>query len=133
METIKTDYLFKLINEKREEEELHVNTYLQNLEEEELQDLEFITIIQCIGLLAYEDHYVRKLVTKELLKKTHYSVSDFCKENKIQITYGELIGISKSCSKENEKQGKIINTKINKNNKEVKLFDISVLKKVMQL
>lgn len=128
--------LLKIINDSREKEELKYYTLKElysDLESEEVYDDEGLNLIQCVGLLAYQSHFVRFLATKELLKETHFTVSDFCKEHKIEMDFGEIIAISKFCQKISDKENKVIKTKLNKNNKEVKMFDASILKKVMKI
>ena len=128
--------LLKIINYSREKEELKYYTLKElydDLESEEVYDDEGLNLIQCVGLLAYQSHFVRFLATKELLKETHFTVSDFCKEHKIEMDFGEIIAISKFCQKISDKENKVIKTKLNKNNKEVKMFDVSILKKVMKI
>jgi len=128
--------LLKIINDSREKEELRYYTLKElygDLESEEVYDDEGLNLIQCVGLLAYQSHFVRFLATKELLKETHFTVSDFCKEHKIEMDFGEIIAISKFCQKISDKENKVIKTKLNKNNKEVKMFDVSILKKVMKI
>lgn len=84
MENIILKDLLKIINLKREEEDqdnLKLKEFQLQLDEESIFE-EHCTILQAVGLLAYQNHYVRKLVTEELLKETHSTVHEFCKKMK---------------------------------------------------
>lgn len=104
-----------------------------DLDNDEVEDYEKMTLIECVGLLAYQDHYIRFMVTKELLKETHYTVSEFCKEYNIEMEFAEIIAISKLCQRVTLTENATIKTKINKNKKEVKMFELAILKKVMKI
>ena len=104
-----------------------------DMDNEDIFDYKNITLIQAVGLLAYQDHIIRHQVDRELLKETHYSVSDFCKENDIEMDFGEIIAISKLCKRITDSENLTVKTKVNKNKKEVRMFEVAVLKKVFKL
>lgn len=138
--TVTIKELLDVINLFRVEEELEDYTIEElrgNIIDDELEDYiieeESIDFYQCIGLLAYQPHYVRLLCTRELKKETHYTVSEYSKLNNLELEYGEVIIISKYCQKISDAENKIVKSKINKNNKTVKMFDVFVLKKAMKL
>lgn len=131
--------ILNVINYARGSEDLRnytKNDIMKDIESEqeinEKNNIEF-SLIECIGIFAYQSHFVRYIATEKILQETHLSVSDFCKENEIKMEFGEIIAISKLCQKISDKEKKIVKSKINKNNKEVKMFDVSILKKVMKL
>jgi hypothetical protein len=103
------------------------------MEEDEVKDENRISVIEAVGLFAYQTHYVRFLATKEILKTEYYTVNEFCKENNFDVDYGDIIALSKLCQKISDKESKIVKTKINKNKKEVKMFYVSVLKKALKM
>ena len=104
-----------------------------DMDNEDIFDYKNITLIQAVGLLAYQDHFIRHQVVRELLKETHYSVSDFCKENDIEMDFCEIIAISKLCKRITDSENLTVKTKVNKNKKEVRMFEVAVLKKVFKL
>ena len=122
---------------KEENVEYTIEQLLLNIEEEEFDgdiiNIEKITLIQCIGLLSNHSTYLRILATKSLLHQTHYSVSDFSKLNNINLDYGEIIVLSKYCQKISDTENKTVKSKTNKNNKNVKMFDANILKKVLKI
>lgn len=132
----KAEEILKRVNRWRnheDEDDYSIEALIKDMEEEEIEDYEKINIIQAVGLLAYHGHFVRQKVTEELLKDDYYSVSDFCKENKIEADYGELIALSKYCTKVSLNNNYGIRERLNKNNKKVKMYHIDVLKKVFRI
>lgn len=134
--TFTVSELLEVINNSRridEQPDYLLSELISNIEDEEIVNCEKITAIQAVGLFAYQDHFVRMISTKEILKETHMTVSDFCKQNEIEMEFGEIVAVSKLCQKISDKEFKEVKTKINNNRKEVKMFDVYILKKVMKL
>lgn len=128
--------LLDVINLCREKEDLIPYTAHQlsnDMDEDDVLDDTNISLIQAIGLLAYQSHYVRIVATKELLKEEYMSVGDYCKKNDISADYGEIIAISKVCQKISTAENKNVKSRINKNNKPVKMFHFSVLNKALKI
>lgn len=138
--TVTAVELLESINLYREKESLDnytIEQLLIDIEEEEFDgdvfNIESLSLFQCIGLLSYQTTYTRVLAFKWLLRETHYTVSDFGKLHNMELEYGEVIVLSKYCQKVSDTEGKFVKTRINKNGKNVKMFDIFVLKKVMKI
>ena len=106
-----TEELLIIINKCREIEDLtdyHINQLYEDIENDEIQDDNKISIIEAVGLFAYQTHFVRFLATKEILKKEYYTVNEFCKENNLDVDYGEIITLSKLCQKISDKEEKVV-------------------------
>lgn len=138
--TVTSLELLEAINLYREKESLDGYTMvelLNDIEEDEFDgdvfNVDSLSLFQCVALLSYQTTYTRVLAFKWLLRETHYTVSDFAKLHDIELDYGEIIVLSKYCQKVSNTESKSIKTKINKNGKTVKMFDIFILKKVMKI
>ena len=138
--TFTINELLESINKFKEQEDLQdysINQILKDIEEEEFDgdiiDTEKITLIQCVGLLSYHGTYLRILALKHLLRQTHYSVSDFAKLNNIDLDFGEVVILSKYCKKLTDIEEKTIQTKVNPKGKEVRMYEINILKKAFKI
>lgn len=75
--TFTPEELLDIINLYRSEEELKdytLNELCDNIEFDEVQDYENINIYEVLGLLAYQPHIVRFLITKKILNKDFFSI-----------------------------------------------------------
>ena len=138
--TLTSTELLEAINLYREKESLDNYTMeqlLTDIEEEEFDgdvfNINSLSLFQVLGLLSYQTTYTRILAFKYLLRETHYTVSDFGKLHNMDLEYGEVIVLSKYCQKVSDTENKSVKTRINKNGKNVKMFDVFVLKKVMKI
>ena len=138
--TFTINELLESINRFKEEEDLEnysIEQILKDIEEEEFDgdiiDVEKITLLQCSGLLSNHGTYLRILALKYLLRETHYTVSDFAKLNNVELDFGEILIMSKYCQKITDSEQKTIQTKVNAKGKEVKKFEIYILKKAFKI
>lgn len=134
--TFTPEELLDIINLYRSEEELKdytLNELCENIEFDEVQDYENINIYEVLGLLAYQPHIVRFLITKKILNKDFFSISEFCKKNAIEVTFGEIIKLSNIAKIESKNQKKQIVIKKNNKGKDVKYFDKIVLMKIFNM